>query len=104
MKDLQEVVDFSLDMETFLVLSMTSKEEDMSVIVEQFQAFPIEKFIVTKIDETNSLGALFNLMRTYERGIAYYANGQEVPEDLEEATKENVIDLLLEGVTDARSS
>lgn len=103
-KDLQEVVDFSLDMETFLVLSMTSKEEDMSVIVEQFQAFPIEKFIVTKIDETNSLGALFNLMRTYERGIAYYANGQEVPEDLEEATKENVIDLLLEGVTDARSS
>lgn len=103
-KDLQEVVDFSLDMETFLVLSMTSKEEDMSVIVEQFQAFPIEKFIVTKIDETNSLGALFNLMRTYERGIAYYANGQEVPEDLEEATKENVIDLLLEGVIDARSS
>lgn len=103
-KDLQEVVDFSLDMETFLVLSMTSKEEDMSMIVEQFQAFPIEKFIATKIDETNSVGALFNLMRTYERGVAYYANGQEVPEDLEEATKENVIDLLLEGVTDARSS
>lgn len=103
-KDLQEVVDFSLDMETFLVLSMTSKEEDMGVIVEQFLDFPIEKFIVTKIDETHSLGALFNLMRTYERGIAYYANGQEVPEDLEEATKENIIDLLLEGVSDARPS
>ncbi len=103
-EDLKEVVDFSLDMETFLVLSVTSKEEDMSVIIDQFQAFPIEKFIFTKIDETNSLGSLFNLMRNYHRGIAYYTNGQEVPEDLEEATQENIIDLLLEGVSDARPS
>lgn len=103
-EDLQKVVDFSLDMETFLVLSVTSKEEDMQMIIDQFQAFPIEKFIFTKVDETNSLGSLFNLMRTYDRGIAYYTNGQEVPEDLEEATQENIIDLLLEGAPDERPS
>lgn len=102
--DLQEVVDFTLDMETFLVLSMTSKEEDMRVIIEQFQAFPIEKFIFTKVDETNSLGSLFNLIHTYQRGIAYYTNGQEVPEDLEEAHEETIINLLLEGISDERPS
>lgn len=103
-EDLKGIVDFSLDMETFLVLSMTSKEEDMRVIIDQFRAFPIEKFIFTKMDETNSMGSLFNLMKQYQCGVAYYTNGQEVPEDLEEATAENVIDLLLGDLNDARSS
>lgn len=103
-EDLQEIVDFTLDMETYLVLSMTSKEEDMRVIIDQFQAFPIEKFIFTKMDETNSIGSLFNLMNAYQYGVAYYTNGQEVPEDLEEATADNVIDLLLGDFSNARSS
>lgn len=103
-EDLKQIVDFSLDMETFLVLSMTSKEEDMEVIIEQFKSLPIKKFIFTKMDETNSMGTLFNLMIKYGYGIAYYTDGQEVPEDLEEATTENVIRLLLEDLTNARSS
>lgn len=103
-EDLQEIVDFTLDMETYLVLSMTSKEEDMRVIIDQFQAFPIEKFIFTKMDETNSIGSLFNLMNAYQYGVAYYTNGQEVPEDLEAATADNVIDLLLEDLSNARPS
>ncbi|AOV08253.1 flagellar biosynthesis protein FlhF [Sporosarcina ureilytica] len=100
-EDLQHIVDFSLDMETFLVLSMTSKEEDMEMIIEQFKALPIEKFIFTKMDETNSMGTLFNLMLKYGYGTAYFTNGQEVPEDLEEATPENVIQLLLGDLTNA---
>lgn len=103
-EDLKGIVDFTLDMETFLVLSMTSKEEDIAVIIDQFQAFPIEKFIVTKMDETNSVGSLFNLMKNYQCGVAYYTNGQEVPEDLEEATAENLIDLLLEDLSNERPS
>ena len=35
-EDLTRLIDFSLDMESFLVLSMTSKEEDMRIIIEQF--------------------------------------------------------------------
>lgn len=103
-EDLQNVVDFTLDMETFLVLSMTSKEEDMRDIVDQFQAFSIEKFIFTKVDETNSIGSLFNLTTNYRYGVAYYTNGQEVPEDLAEATTENILGLLLEDFNDARPS
>lgn len=100
-EDLKKMIDFSLDMETFLVLSMTSKEQDMKTIVERFYGFPIEKYILTKVDETNSVGALFNLMEQYGHGVAYYTDGQEVPEDLVEATIENVIDLLLEEQSNA---
>ncbi|CAM3077091.1 flagellar biosynthesis protein FlhF [Filibacter tadaridae] len=99
--DLTKLIDFSLDMESFLVLSMTSKEEDMKIIIEQFHVFPIEKFIFTKMDETSSFGPMFNLMKDYSIGTAYYTDGQEVPEDITEATSSAVIDLLLKGVYDA---
>ena len=84
-------------METFLVLSTTSKEQDMYTIIERFDKFPIKKFIFTKTDETNSVGSIINLMLKYEIGIAYFTDGQEVPEDLTEASFEKVMNLLFEG-------
>lgn len=100
-EDLTRLIDFSLDMESYLVLSVTSKEEDMRVIVEQFNAFPIEKFIFTKMDETGSIGPVFNLMKDYGIGTAYYTDGQEVPEDITEADSMKLISLLLKGAYDA---
>ncbi len=95
--DLTKLIDFSMDMETFLVLSTTSKEQDMYTIIERFDKFPIKKFIFTKTDETNSVGSIINLMLKYGIGIAYFTDGQEVPEDLTEASFEKVMDLLFEG-------
>jgi flagellar biosynthesis protein FlhF len=100
-EDLTRLIDFSLDMESYLVLSMTSKEEDMRVIVEQFNSFSIEKFIFTKMDETGSIGPMFNLMKDYGIGTAYYTDGQEVPEDITEADSMKLISLLVKGAYDA---
>ncbi|KAA0966498.1 flagellar biosynthesis protein FlhF [Sporosarcina sp. ANT_H38] len=100
-EDLARLIDFSLDMESYLVLSLTSKEEDMRVIVEQFKSFAVEKFIFTKMDETGSIGPMFNLMKDYGIGTAYYTDGQEVPEDITEADSMKLITLLLKGVYDA---
>lgn len=95
-EDLTKLIDFSLDMESFLVLSTTSKEEDMKMIIDQFTSFSIEKLIFTKVDETSSVGPIFNLMEKFTLGTAYFTDGQEVPEDLTDATLEKLIDLLLE--------
>ena len=70
-----------------------------TIIVEQFKSFPIEKFIFTKMDETGSIGPMFNLMKKYSIGTAYYTDGQEVPEDLTEADVQKLITLLLEDST-----
>ncbi|MFD1928685.1 flagellar biosynthesis protein FlhF [Sporosarcina siberiensis] len=94
-EDLIQLVDFSLDMESFLVLSMTSKEEDMRTIVQQFRSFPIEKYIFTKMDETGSIGPMFNLISEFNIGVAYLTDGQEVPEDITEADAEKLILMLL---------
>lgn len=95
--DLQRLIKFDEDAESFLVLSMTAKEKDMSIIIDQFHQLPIEKFIFTKIDETNSIGAMLNLMIKYNKGLAYYTNGQEVPEDIEEADLEAVLNMFFQG-------
>lgn len=95
--DLQRLIQFDEEAESFLVLSMTAKEKDMSTIIEQFHQLPIEKFIFTKLDETNSIGAMLNLMIKYNKGLAYYTNGQEVPEDIEEADLEAVLNMFFQG-------
>ncbi len=94
-EDLEELIDLRNNSETFLVLSSTSKQKDMENIVKQFDHFPIEKFIFTKLDETNSIGSLINLMVKYKKGLAYYTDGQEVPEDIMEGSVNGVLDLLM---------
>ncbi|MFJ7368394.1 flagellar biosynthesis protein FlhF [Lysinibacillus sp. NPDC098008] len=95
--DLQRLIKFDDQAESYLVLAMTTKEKDMVNIVDQFKQLPIEKFIFTKIDETNSIGTMVNLMIKYNKGLAYYTNGQEVPEDIEEADLEAVLNLFFQG-------
>ena len=95
--DLQRLINFSEQAESFLVVSLTAKERDIESIIEQFNKIPIEKFIFTKLDETNSIGTIFNLMIKYKKGLAYYTNGQEVPEDIEQADLENLFELFFQG-------
>ncbi|WP_456275480.1 flagellar biosynthesis protein FlhF [Bacillus sp. AK128] len=93
--ELKEVIDFSEEMETFLVLSLTSKINDMHDIYKQFSTINIEKFIFTKRDETSQFGSMLNLVSTYEKGIAYITVGQNVPDDIVEATPDIIVNTIL---------
>ncbi len=41
--DLKQMINFDEEVESFLVLSLTSKERDMELIIEQFKDIPIDK-------------------------------------------------------------
>lgn len=94
-KDLREIIDFDAEMETFLVLALTAKCADMKAIYEQFSLIHIDRFIFTKLDETSQYGAMFNLMTDYQIGVAYLTNGQNVPDDIMEASPEKIVNTLL---------
>lgn len=81
-EDLKQVIDFQQEMESFLVLALTSKQRDMEDIYEQFSIINIDKFIFTKVDETSGYGAMYNLITKYNKGVAYMTNGQNVPDDM----------------------
>ncbi|WP_431799365.1 flagellar biosynthesis protein FlhF [Halobacillus andaensis] len=84
--ELTETIDFNEDTETYLVLSLTSKNEDMKRIYDSFNQVPIRQLILTKNDETYSLGGALNLAVLQNIGIAYITNGQGVPDDIESAS------------------
>ncbi|CAG7623690.1 flagellar biosynthesis protein FlhF [Paenibacillus allorhizosphaerae] len=85
--------------ETFLVLSMTTKYKDMSAITNNFSNFKLDKVLFTKMDETESYGAIVNLIRDYGLLTSYVTDGQNVPDDIVELNEEQIIDLILEDIT-----
>ncbi|HAQ06197.1 MAG TPA: flagellar biosynthesis protein FlhF [Bacillus bacterium] len=93
--DLKTAIDFDNDMETYLVLAVTSKQRDMVEIRKQFSLISIDKFIFTKVDETAVYGAMLNMAEKFSAGIAYITNGQDVPDDLIEANPEVIANTIL---------
>ncbi|MRX53686.1 hypothetical protein HMPREF3291_13585 [Bacillus sp. HMSC76G11] len=84
--DLEKLIDFTEEVETFLVLSVTSKLNDMLEIYDNFSSIQIDKIIFTKLDETNSRGSMYDLILSADKGVAYMTNGQNVPDDILMAT------------------
>ncbi|AYC29258.1 flagellar biosynthesis protein FlhF [Paenisporosarcina cavernae] len=94
-EEMKNLLHFNDSVASFLVLSSTSKERDMRAIIEQFSTIPIDQFIMTKVDETSSIGAIINILIEQQKGLAYLTDGQEVPEDITEATVDGLIKMLL---------
>ncbi|WNF35443.1 flagellar biosynthesis protein FlhF [Bacillaceae bacterium IKA-2] len=94
--ELKKVIDFNEEMETYLVLALTSKYRDMVTIYEQFSKININKVIFTKKDETFSRGAMINLVHEYNVGVSYITNGQSVPDDISEGSANEIVNSILE--------
>lgn len=103
-QELKQILDYGNEMETFLVLSLTSKQADMEEIYKQFSSISIDQFIFTKLDETASYGAMYNMIDKFKIGAAYLTNGQNVPDDRVPASAEVIVKTILEDETNERSS
>ncbi|MDM5223739.1 flagellar biosynthesis protein FlhF [Peribacillus sp. NJ11] len=103
-KDLNEIIHFTAEMETYLVLSLTSKQKDMEDIYRQFATIPIKQVIFTKADETSTFGAIFNFIHTHEVGAAFITDGQNVPDDIEIATSSQLLKMTFGAKKYERSS
>ncbi len=90
-EELKKIIDFEAELETYLALSLTSKYSDMDAIYQQFSNVPIQKLIFTKVDETSHSGAMLNMVLQHKIGVAYLTDGQNVPDDISEATVEKMI-------------
>ncbi len=81
--------------ETHLVISATTKNSDLLPIVGKFGLVPINRFLITKLDETRSYGMLLNLASNFSIPISYLSLGQNVPQDIEISTPERLAELVL---------
>ncbi|WP_010269524.1 flagellar biosynthesis protein FlhF [Paenibacillus senegalensis] len=81
--------------ETILVLGLTAKYKDMQVITSHFLNFKLDKVLFTKWDETESYGAVVNLISEFPLKLSYLTYGQNVPEDIEVANERKIVARLL---------
>ena len=90
--------DSSLAIDTSLVVSASTKYEDLRDIYASFSAeIDIDTVMITKMDETQHFGSMFSLLYDIKKPVSYFSVGQEVPEDLAAASSEFFVDCLLDG-------
>lgn len=80
--DLNSLLSLVSDLDVYLILTASMKERDVESIMKHFQHLSAQKFIFTKVDETDVYGPMINMMLQYGLAADYITDGQEVPDDL----------------------
>lgn len=81
----------------FLVVSATTKYKDLKKIVDNYKTVSEFQLIFTKLDETSTLGSLYNIRCYSESPIAFVTCGQNVPDDIETFNAQRIVKQLLGG-------
>ena len=83
--------------EVYLVLSATTKYNDLLDIVDIYKEISAFKLIFTKLDETSSYGNMLNIKLYADADLSYVTNGQNVPDDIEVFDTQKIVKQLLGG-------
>jgi flagellar biosynthesis protein FlhF len=85
------------DIDTHLVLPASMKAADLSRMVDSFEILRPQHLLFTKLDETGTYGPIFGEAARSGKPLSFFTAGQRIPEDLEAASSERVLDLVLHG-------
>ncbi len=77
--------------QTYLVLASNMQRSVVYETVKAFTAVPLAGCMLTKLDETASLGAALSALIEYQLPVAYVSDGQRVPEDLHIARQHSLV-------------
>ena len=83
--------------EVHLVLSATTGASNLVRTAERFAKVGSTSLILTKLDETTSLGNVLPLVRKTDLPLSYVTNGQNVPDDIEAADPQRLADAVFGG-------
>lgn len=81
--------------EIFMVISATTKAQDLKLISENFRCMNYNRLIFTKLDETNTYGVLLNGIYLTGLPAIYITTGQSVPDDICLADLDKISSLIL---------
>ncbi len=97
MSDLIHSVDADASKEVFLVLSASTKYRDLMRTADIYKEITDYKLIFTKLDETTTLGDIYNLKLYTGATLSYVTCGQNVPDDIEYFNPQSTVKQLLGG-------
>ena len=94
-EELRELLSATPKAIKYLVLSTTTKCEDILSIIELYSEITDFSMVFTKLDETNCLGSVLNACHKTGKRVAYVTTGQNVPDDIEVMQPEKIARALL---------
>jgi flagellar biosynthesis protein FlhF len=98
MGDLTKFIETLHPDEVHLVLSATTKDSDLTDIIQRYKSVHVNRLLFTKLDETVRIGNIFNVVNESKIPISYFTFGQSVPDDIEVAQTTRFVQQLWEGV------
>ncbi len=87
--------DHSGSMDKHLVIPANMKKDDIVKNIERFSVFHTDKIIISKIDETSTIGYILEVAEEWNYPISFVTNGQRVPEDIMEAQKSALSEMIV---------
>jgi flagellar biosynthesis protein FlhF len=90
------LADSGIPIRTLLVLSATLHPSVLEETIRAFSSVALEGAILTKLDEAASLGGVLSTVIRQHLPLMFVANGQRVPEDLQPARAQELVQLAAE--------
>lgn len=82
--------------QTQLVLSSTNRDTELYDMANRYSIFRPQGIILSKLDEASVFGSIYNISQKTKLPLIYFTTGQRVPEDIEEATQERTVTLIMD--------
>jgi len=81
--------------EIHLLMSATTREKDFKAVLDRFKLLNINSLIFTRMDDSTEYGDLLNQLVDTRIPASYFADGPQVPENIEVATLDRLVELIL---------
>jgi len=79
---------------SLLVLPANAHPHDLGEVIRRYRPARPEGVVLTKLDETGQLGSALSVLTRHGLGLAYTAQGQQVPSDLDAADATRLVQSL----------
>jgi len=94
--ELKEFMDCAQPDEIHLVIPANITYMDLLEAIRRFGVLDVNRVIITKTDETVSIGSILNISTEIDNPVSYITNGQTIPDDIELAKGDRLARLILE--------
>ncbi|MEJ2658406.1 MAG: hypothetical protein P8012_14630 [Desulfobacterales bacterium] len=94
-EELKKLIPSDLYINVHLLLSISTTASEMNKTALNFSPLKYQSYIFTKKDEARTCGSILNQIMEHQLPISYITTGQSVPEDIELANKEKILNLVV---------
>jgi flagellar biosynthesis protein FlhF len=95
LRRMQDLLQRVKSAEIHLLMSATTREKEFKGILDRFKPMKIDSLLFTRLDDSTEYGELINQLIDTRIPASYFADGPQIPENIEVATLDKLVNLVL---------